>query len=274
MRGFRLACGQPWQPAEVQRVICPLQSSTLVVQVSTDAGVGFLKGMGNPAGNEALALELVGSELAVALGLSVPPFAVIEVAGITITTITGTTLDPGPAFVSQAVRGTPGDPSGALLKRINNPEHICLLIAFDTWIRNFDRCPPPDHLDPTPKWDNLFFAEAGRRLRLMVIDHTHAFTQDALEWTLADTHFEDDSRVFGAFEQFRPFVTEGKLRGAAAAIRAIDVSAIEQIVASIPLPWGPTTALRSRWVEALRGRAERIEQYLIDGLIAQRVMDV
>lgn len=251
-----------------------IQSSTEVVLVSTDCGSAYLKGMGNPAGTESLALELVGCELASALGLEVPPFAIVDLAGITITTINGINLLPGPAFLSAMAKGQPGDPSDVLMKRLANPEHVCLLIAFDTWIRNFDRCPPSDYLDPSPKWDNLFFAFAGKRFRLTVIDHTHAFTEDELEYALQGTQFEDDSRVFGAFPQFQRFVTEKRLRNASAAIRAIDATAIEQIMASIPLPWGPTAALRQRWCEALLARGQRVEEYLVNGLIAQQVLDV
>lgn len=274
MRQITLACGSDWKPTEIRRVIEPIQSSTEVVLVATDCGPAYLKGMGNPAGNESLALELVGCELAFALGLSVPPFAIVPLAGLTVTTINGIDLHPGPAFVSGLIRGHPGDPSDILLKRLANPEHVCLLIAFDTWIRNFDRCPPPDHLDPTPKWDNLFFALSGRRFRLTVIDHTHAFTEDELEYTLQGTYFEDDPRVFGAFPQFQAFVTEARLRKASAAIRAIDAATIEQIVESVPLPWGPTRALRRRWCEALLARGQRVEDYLVNGLLAQQVLDI
>jgi len=274
MGGAILACGRHWQPTQILRVVERFQSSTSVVSVQTDDGLAFLKGMGNPAGDEALALELVGCELAAALGLEVPPFAVLQLEGISITTIGGNVLRDGPAFVSKAVRGMPGDPSGVLPKGLVNPEHICRLVAFDTWIRNFDRCPPRDHLDPTPKWDNLFFAFQDSRFRLTVIDHTHAFTEDELEYALQGTHFEEDPRVFGAFPAFERYVTERGIREASAAIRAIDVASVQRIVAAVPLPWGPTTALRSRWCEAIVARGQRIEQYLMDGLIAQRAWNV
>lgn len=269
-----LNCGRNWQPTRIQWVIEPIQSSTCVVRVSTDAGSGFLKGMGNPAGNEALAMELVGCELAAALGLIVPPFAVVEISDITITTIKGTELAAGPAFISKDIKGSPGDPSAVFFERLANPEDVAKLVALDTWIRNFDRCPPNDYLDPTPKWDNLFFSPVGGRFQLVIIDHTHAFVEEDLASGLEGTHFQDDARVFGAFPQFVPFVTEARLREAAALIRAIDAAVIDQIMAAIPLPWGPTTGTRSRWSQALVERGQRVEQYLVDGLVAQQVLDV
>lgn len=269
-----LNCGRTWQPTEVLRVIEAIQSSTCVVRVATDEGIAFLKGMGNPAGDEALAMEQVGCELASALGLVVPPFAVVELAGLVVTTVRNTVLAFGPAFISQDIRGSTGDPEGIFLRKLANPEHVPLLIAFDTWIRNFDRCPPPDYLDPSPKWDNLFFAPKGSKFEMVVIDHTHAFVEDDLETGLIGTTFEDDPRVFGAFPQFMEFVSEANLRDAAARIRTIDARAIEQIMAAIPLPWGPISTTRRRWCEALVARAERVEDYLIDGLVAQGQLSV
>ena len=47
--------------------------------VRTDAGDGYLKAMGNPAGEHALACELVGTQLAAWFGLPVFDFAIIQV---------------------------------------------------------------------------------------------------------------------------------------------------------------------------------------------------
>jgi len=96
-----IRCGQGWQPTIVLRVIEPILSSTCVVKVATDAGIGFVKGMGNPQGNESLALELVGSELAALVGLTVPPFAIVDIAGMTIEMFNGAALQFGPAFISR-----------------------------------------------------------------------------------------------------------------------------------------------------------------------------
>lgn len=64
-----LRCGLNWQPTFVDRVIEIFPTSTRVALVNTDAGLGYMKGMGNPSGNQSLAMELVGSELAANLGL-------------------------------------------------------------------------------------------------------------------------------------------------------------------------------------------------------------
>ena len=264
-----LACGRDWQPTEISRVIHPILSSTCVVNVMTDQGSAYLKGMGNPAGNSVLAQELVGSELADALGLKVPSFAIVDLADIEIWTAKGGRLDFGPAFVSKAVRGSPGDAEGVFVRKLANPQDIPLLVAFDTWIRNLDRCPPPDYLDPTPNRDNLFFAPVGNRFELLAIDHTHCFVEDDIEDAFEDNQFVDDRRIYGAFPEFAEHITEAGLRAAARTITEIDGARVEQIVGSVPIPWGPSTAIRMRWAEQIIARAQRIEEYLLAGLVPQ-----
>lgn len=267
-----LACGRDWQPTEIRRVIHPILSSTCVVSVMTDEGAAYLKGMGNPAGNGSLALELVGSELADAVGLKVPSFSVVDLAGIEILTAKGGRLNFGPAFVSKAVRGSPGDADGVFVRKLSNPQDVPLLVAFDTWIRNLDRCPPTDYFDPTPNRDNLFFAPSGNRFELMAIDHTHCFVEGDIEAAFEDNHFVDDHRVYGAFPEFAGHLSEAGLRAAAEAITEIDPDRVEQIVGSVPIPWGVSSAVRIRWAEQIVARAKRIEEYLLAGLISQAQM--
>jgi orotate phosphoribosyltransferase len=52
--------------------------------VLTEEGIGYLKGMGNPASAGALATELIGTELARWMGLRTPDFAVISVGELEI----------------------------------------------------------------------------------------------------------------------------------------------------------------------------------------------
>jgi hypothetical protein len=269
-----LRCGGIWQPSAVTRVIETLMSSTRVVKVATDIGAGFLKGMGNPQGNESLASELVGSELAAMVGLKVPPFAIVEVADLPIQMSNGHYIDRGPAFISQALKGSTGDSEGTFLSRLANPEDIPLLVALDTWIRNMDRCPPEDYLDPTPKWDNIFFAPNGRRFDMIVFDHTHCFVEGTLGDGLAGSSFVDDTRVFGLFPQFEGFLTEENLREACANIAAVDENAIRAVVHSIPEKWGPTQSLRDRWAELIIQRGQRLTDYLTDALIRQQQIGV
>jgi len=269
-----LSCGSKWQPTNVTRVIEPILSSTCVVRVAIDAGTAFLKGMGNPQGNESLALELVGSELAALVGLRVPPFAIVQVTDLPIEMINGHPMHPGPAFASQALAGAPSDAGGTFLKRLVNPHHVALLVAFDTWVRNIDRCPPPDYLDPTPKWDNLFFTPFKRRFEMVVFDHTHCFVEEDLDAGLVGTTFVEDQRIYGAFPEFIPILDERSLRRACDQITRVDVGAIMAIIGSVPAAWGPGQGTRNRWAELLVQRGRRVEEYLLAGLVPQLQMSV
>jgi hypothetical protein len=134
-----LACGSSWQPTKVKRVIETLRTSTRVAKVSTDCGIGFLKGMGNPAGLDSLACELVGSELARWFYLVTPAFAMLRADGLDIPIEGGGSVQTGPAFISQEIRGSTGDGGDAFISQLQNQDDIAKLIVFDTWIRNGDR---------------------------------------------------------------------------------------------------------------------------------------
>lgn len=269
-----LSCGRDWQPTAITRVIEPILSSTCVVRVATDAGMAFVKGMGNPQGNESLALELVGTELAALVGLRVPPFAIVAVADLPIEMISCQFMHLGPAFASQALIGAPSDASGTFLQRLANPQHVALLVAFDTWVRNIDRCPPIDYLDPTPKWDNLFFTPFKRRFEMVVFDHTHCFVEEDLDSGLAGTTFVDDQRLYGASPEFVPILNERALRRACGEIARVDADAVMAIIGSVPAAWGPSTGTRARWAEVLIERGKREEEYLFAKLVPQLQMGV
>ncbi|MDF2494241.1 MAG: hypothetical protein K0S66_1175 [Sphingomonas sp.] len=269
-----LSCGGEWQPTVITRVIEPILSSTCVVRVVTDAGAAFIKGMGNPQGNESLALELVGTELAALIGLTIPPFAIVQVLDLSIDMINGHPMHRGPAFASKALVGAPSDPGGTFLQRLANPQDVALLVAFDTWVRNVDRCPPPDYLDPTPKWDNLFFTPSKRRFEMVVFDHTHCFVEEDLEAGLAGPGFVEDERIYGAFPEFIPMLNERALRRACLQITRVDAGAIMAIIGSVPLAWGPGTGTRARWAELLIERGKRVEEYLFARLVPQLQMSV
>ena len=269
-----LNCGRFWQPVAINRVIQPILSSTLVVKVATDLGVGFLKGMGNPAGNESLAQELVGSELACAMGLRVPVFAVINVEDIDIQMESAGPIAFGPAFISRELRGSTSAGEDTFVRRLTNPEDIARLVVFDTWVRNLDRCPPADYLDPRPNRDNLFFTPVRRKFEMVVFDHTHCFVEEDLESGLAGAHFVGDDRVYGAFPEFKDFLTARALRNALADLARIDGSVIREIVRAVPQPWGPTTAVRDRWIEQLMGRQQRVGDYVFNRLVPQIEMKV
>src|SRR4051812_31885764 len=120
-----LFCGANWQPATIRRGIETFQTSTRGARGATDAGHGFLKALGNPAGNMSLAAELVAAELAYWFGLPIPSFAKVRLTGeLQIPMLDGGELQQGPAFISKEVVGFSG-PGG--LSRLTNPDDVSRL---------------------------------------------------------------------------------------------------------------------------------------------------
>lgn len=264
-----LSCGSVWKPTSVNRVIKNFPTSTRVSLVATDQGTAYLKGMGNPAGNESLASELVGTELAALVGLRVPPFAIVPVSEIEILMEECGYVEDGPAFVSSEIRGATSDGGNYFLSRLSNGADVALLIMFDTWVRNGDRCPPPNALDPTPRHDNLFFRTDGRKFELTAFDHTHCFVEADLDSGLIVEEFEGDERIFGLFPEFVPYLTEQSLRRAVGAIRNVDPAAVEEIVHSVPLQWGPSNLVRNRWIDCIVGRSKVMPDRIMRALMHQ-----
>jgi hypothetical protein len=253
-----LCCGRAWQPTKVHRVVETFPTSTRVAKVMTDAGIGFLKGIGNPAGTNSLACELVAAELAVWLGLRTPDFAVLNVGGIEIPLHGGGVVSPGPAFISREVQGTTGTPGDVFLRKLVAPGQVAKLAVFDTWIRNADRCPPEEAPDPTPNYDNQFFTPSGRKFDLVALDHSHCFVETTLDQELGRPHLAADERLYGFFPEFRPYLTDKLVTQALERLSEMHRAFAEEVVGSIPPQWDVTETMRQAWADLIAVRAARV----------------
>jgi hypothetical protein len=252
-------CGLHWQPKAVKRVIETFQTSTRVARVATDDGNGFLKGMGNPAGNLSLAAELVAGELAHWFGLPIPPFAIVGVGtDFRIPMIDGGQLLPGPAFISKEVDGFSG--AGGLT-RLLNPSDVSRLVVFDTWIRNADRCAPQSFGYPA-NYDNLFFTRVGSRFQLTAMDHSQGFVESGLEAALSDPYLLTDDEVYGYFPEFSNLIQFQAVSAAAQRLLEITPDLVCGILASIPPEWGISNAAKTSWANVIVVRAKAVAQYL------------
>lgn len=256
-----LKCGLNWQPLAVKRVIETFETSTRVAKVATDSGNGFLKGCGNPAGPMSLVAELVAGELAAWIGLEIPQFAIIQLAGIDVPMIGYGPMQQGPAFISREMDGFGGNGGPDFLHKIANPEDVAKLVVFDTWIRNADRChPDPDNYPPN--YDNLFFTPHGQKYDLVALDHSQGFVESGLEAALSDPYVIDDDDVYGYFPEFAELINYDTVSAAVGRLRQIDTALVQEIIDSIPAAWAISAAGRTALRQVIVERADRVAGYL------------
>lgn len=267
-------CGKKWQPTRLDRVVQSLETSTRVSQVSTDAGLAFVKGMGNPSGSGSLVSELVCAELATWFGLRVPDFAVVQVDDLDIPLRGIGVVQRGPAFASRTMDLRTADGTDTYLKRLRRPQDLAKLVLFDTWVRNADRCPPADALDPSVNYENLTFAPVARGYELVVIDHTHCFTEGDLATDIGDPSIQQDDRIYGLFPEFPPFLEDASFHEAAAKLGQIDDAFVGEVVRSVPHEWGMTAGERDMLRTTLIARAGLVAREVPRILAAQLGLDV
>ena len=91
-----------WQPTEVSQFINHVNSGAGTLIVRTDAGLAYLKALGNPDGPHALVKDLLGTHLAAMLGLPTFDYAVIEVTDLDeLPFFKVGKAEPGPVFVTR-----------------------------------------------------------------------------------------------------------------------------------------------------------------------------
>lgn len=268
-----LYCGRNWQPKSVKRVIETFETSTRVAKVATDAGNGFLKGMGNPSGPMSIASELVAGELAAWFGLPIPSFAVIPLTEIDIPMAGGGTVVHGPAFISREIDGFGGTGGPNFMDKVSNPADVAKLVAFDTWVRNADRC-HPDPANYPPNYDNLFFTPQGQKYELVALDHSQAFVESGLEAALSDPYLIDDDQIYGYFPEFADLIDFNSVTAAVTRLRQIDTALVQEIIGSIPAQWGISSDARATWCDVICKRAARVAEYLPRKMLSDPGLEV
>jgi hypothetical protein len=269
-----LRAGSSWRPTRIERVVRVMESSTMALYVETDVGPAVLKYMGNRQGEIALCCELVGTELACAIGLITPPFAVMEIPELSIPHQPFVQPRAGPAFLSKWVPSVAFSPSvePRLLKKLRNREAPAKLIVFDTWVRNKDRFSPTNGGAAVENRENLLFAQDGRMTQMVVIDHTHALVETTFDEL--GTDWVKEEVVYGQFPQFAAFVTPRAVKDALARICSEDKDALNSICDSVPREWGMTGTVSALLAQSLQQRAARMQEWLPKSLFDQGELDV
>ena len=256
----------PWQPTTIRRADRAYRTATDTVRVTTNAGPGFLKALGNHGGPHLLAAEWVATHLAQWLGL--PTF---EIGLVNITSedeihfLTGQLAQPGPAFIAREQSGMTWGGAVAPLDKLVNAEDIPTLVFFDTWTRNCDRH-PPDLAMRKPNRNNVFLSNEDvpdGLFRLIAMDHTHCFNCGRdLNAHLANIDVVQDEGLYGLFPEFRPFFPphQAALDAASARLRTLEREWVVGLVSTIPAEWQVPNIGRDALVNLIYKRAH----YVVD----------
>ncbi len=259
-----------WQPTEVTQFINHVDSGAGTLIVRTDAGLAYLKALGNPDGPHSLVKDLLGTHLTAMLGLPTFDYAVIEISDLDeLPFFKGGMALPGPAFVTRGEEGSVWGSDKRLLDKIDNRDVISGIVVVDTWLRNTDRYYLPKS---RVNWDNVFFSKESTeegKLSLRVMDFSHAiqFGGELTTSVNSITNIKDEA-IFGLFPEFRKRLSRNAVRRYVSNLGGLSRPQIEDAVGLIPSLWHLESSVRSALVSYLLQRAsfvaESIESRLFD----------
>ncbi len=243
----------------------------MVVIVETDAGRGFLKAMGNPEGEHALACDWVGTQLAKWFGLPTLDQAIVELDEfVEIRLLNGNLAQQGPALVTRALNGDSWSGERRQLAKLQNPDDISRMVVFDTWILNRDR-----HSANRQNRDNVFLSAESKQLELLAIDHTHCFGTSGGELTERVAHIGNcrDTAVYGLFPEFKKFLNKDVVSHVVEQLRRIDETTVKRIVAQIPGQWKVDDKARVALVSFVLQRAAYVADTIYEKLWPQKELE-
>ncbi|MCC7085431.1 MAG: hypothetical protein IT427_10530 [Pirellulales bacterium] len=276
----------PWQPTVIQRFNRAYPTSACTAQIVTDAGIGYLKALESPEGRHTLVCELVGTRLAQWFELPTFDYSIIRVDADAIDI---PLLDQhqkqigmaqsGSAFITRAENGDSWSGKTEQLNKLVNPNDIGRLIVFDTWTLNCDRhCDPPTGTFGKPRINrnNVFLSEEAPsgQFMLKAIDHTHCFTCGGELTTklLRDDKIKEP-RVFGAFAEFWPLLTQDDVMLAVQALRSVNQTVADNATARIPGEWDLSEKVRQALAEFIVRRAAFVSDTIFGKLWPQAKFD-
>lgn len=232
----------PWPPSSFVRYVESFRSSTLVARIVTDSGPAYLKAINNPQGPHVLVCDWIGTHLARRIGLQTFDVALLELTDGDEIPVGDALAQTGQSFVT---RDEEGEPVGGetVLASIVNPEHIPLLIVFDTWVRNCDRYAPGMGQGGRARMrlDNLFLssedAPSGQFV-LKAIDHGDILTCGReLTPRLAHIDFVRDEVLYGFFPIFSRYVTSEQIVATGEILQTARSEMWADILGSVPTGW-------------------------------------
>ncbi len=250
--------GSGWSPTKLTRFVQSFGSAMNTSFVDTDAGQGYLKGVGNPAGPHQLACEWVGTSLADWFGARTFEFSQIEIGQEDQVPLhNGGRLTAGRAFITKAdTRGFPWSGAESDLQKISDVAAFSHLVTLDTWTLNCDRYSPDGS---RINKDNVFLTQVeprSKRLALIAMDFSHSYS---CGHQLAKSNFylerAQEAKVYGYFPSFKPFVSAKQVGVCARRLGEFSDVALRPIMAAIPPEWEVPGELIGLWKRMILDRA-------------------
>jgi hypothetical protein len=227
-----------WQPIEIKYALESFQTSTGVVRVMTDAGIGYLKALGNSQGPHALVREYVGTSIAKSLGLKTLEFTTINILpDDEIVLGNGKIAKSGLSFITKE---EPTAISGLVeMKKISNKNHLAGLIVADTLLLNRDRF--PGILGGKPNYDNLMFSKSPTdhtKYELIAMDFSHCMhISQSINLSLKQIDSIKNEEIYGLFPDFKGFVDAEAITQYKENLKNLDEDCINTILAKVPIDW-------------------------------------
>lgn len=226
-----------WSPQGIVYSLNTLQTSTGVVRVMTDVGVGYLKALGNSQGPHALVREFIGTSVAQLLGLKTLEFSLINIQpDDEIILGYGTKAQPGPAFITKELPNAIQDMID--LKFVTNKDDFGGLVLADTLLLNRDRY--PGIISGKPNYDNLLFfkTEQRNRYEIIAMDFSHCmYTSPTIGKTLKNIDNTKKEVIYGLFPEFREYMDFVTLKPYIERLKFLDEGQIDSILCAIPSEW-------------------------------------
>lgn len=230
--------------------------------VTTDGGTAYVKCLGNPQGPHALACEWIATSIARVMGLPTFDFALLDLDEEDVPFPDGRER-PGPAFATREEEGATWSGDAETLALLSNPDDIAKLVVFDTLVCNWDRCPPNGE---KLNYGNLFLSTervGPTRPTLLAMDHSHAISSvRRMDLYLEQEDRSADERIYGLFQAFAPYITEGPVTRALRSLSEVTEERIDAILAEIPPEW----ILDAQGKAAVRTFLLRRRAYLVETL--------
>jgi len=247
-----------WNPTRLMEVGESADTSTGVVEVTTDAGKAYLKPLGNRQGPHVLATDWVGTHLAKWFGLTTFDIAIVSLQE-RFELRREAIAAPGPAFAARAEAGDAWGGGPNQLDSIVNPEDITRLVVFDTWTLNCDR--HDGRLGGrAPNYGNVFLSTEAvdeGKSRLLAMDHGLCFIRSSEDLSPRLAHIDkvQDDRVYGLFPAFRKKLRESIIAGCASRLREMDAATAVAMIETVPSEWDVPPEARRAWADLIHRRA-------------------